>query len=80
MRTENSSSTSSQAVSYFFKIAVGVRQECLLSPIQFNLFLEKVMQETLYDHHSSISIGRRPMCNVQFGDDIDLMVSSNSEL
>ncbi|PIK48870.1 putative melanophilin [Apostichopus japonicus] len=30
------------------------------------------MQETLQDHHSSISIGGRPICNLRFADDIDL--------
>ena len=38
------------------------------------------MQETLLDHHSSISIDGRPICNLRFADDIDLMGSSNSEL
>ena len=41
----------------FFKTTVGVCQGCLLSLILFNLFLEKIMQETLHDHHTSISIG-----------------------
>jgi hypothetical protein len=31
------------------------------------------MQETLQDHHTSISIGGRPICNLRFADDIDLM-------
>ena len=31
----------------FFKTTVSVSQECLLSPIFFNLFLENIKQETL---------------------------------
>ena len=50
------------------------------SSILFNLFLEKIMQERLHDHHISISIGGRSTCNLQFADDIDLMGSSNGEL
>ena len=34
----------------FFKTTVGVHQGCLLSTIHFNLFLEKIMQETLPPH------------------------------
>ena len=46
----------------------------------FNLFLEKTMQETLHDCHTSISIGGRPMCNLGFADDIDLIGGSSGEL
>ena len=38
------------------------------------------MQKTLHDHHTSISIGGRPICNLLFADDIDLMGGSSSEL
>ena len=64
----------------FFKTTVGVCQGCLLSPILFNLFLEKIMQETPHDHHASIPIDGRPIYNLRFADDINLMGSSNSEL
>lgn len=64
----------------FFQTTVGVRQGCLLSPVLFNIYLEKIMQDTLRDHHTSISIGGRPLCNLRFADDIDLMAGSNNEL
>ena len=38
------------------------------------------MQETLRDHHTSISIGGGPICNLRFADDIDLTGGSNGEL
>ena len=48
--------------------------------ILFNLLLEKIMQEILHDHHTSISIGGGPICNLRFADDIDLMNGSYGEL
>ena len=44
------------------------------------MFLEKIMQETLHDHHTSISIVRRPIWNLRFADDKDLTVGSKGEL
>ena len=38
------------------------------------------MLEILHDHHTSISIGGRPIYNLRFADDIDLMTGSNGEL
>ena len=38
------------------------------------------MQETLSDHHTSLSIGGRHIGNLRFYDDIDLMGGSNGEL
>ena len=64
----------------FFPTTVGVRQGCLLSPVLFNLFLEQIMLDTLEDRQTSISIGGRPVCNLRFADDIDLMGSSKEDL
>ena len=61
------------------RTTVGVCQGCLLSPILFNLFLEKIMRATLHNHHTSISISGRPMCSLRFTDDIDLLGGSNGE-
>ena len=38
------------------------------------------MQETLHDHNTSVSIGGRPICNLRFADDIDLMGGSICKL
>ena len=62
------------------KTTVGVRQGCLLSPILFNLFLRKIIQETLHDHYTSLSIGGRPICNLRLADDMDLIGGSSGEL
>ena len=37
-------------------------------------------EDTLYDHHTSISICGKPTCDLRFTDDIDLMGDSNGEL
>ena len=55
----------------FFETTVDVHQGCLLSPTLFNLCRERVMQETVHDHHTSISIGGRLICDLRFADDID---------
>ena len=54
--------------------------KCPSGMLMLNLFLEKIMQETLNGHHTSISIGGRPMCNLLFASDIDLLGGSNGEL
>ena len=53
-----------------FRTAVGVRQGCLLSPTIFNIFLTRIVCETLDDHEGSVSIGGRLITNFRFADDI----------
>lgn len=58
----------------FFHTTAGVRPSHMLFIIS-----EKIMRESLHDHHTSISIGGRTICNVRFADDIDLITGTNSE-
>lgn len=58
----------------FFHTTAGVRPSHMLF-----IILEKIMRESLHDHHTSISIGGRTICNVRFADDIDLITGTNSE-
>ena len=50
----------------------------LTHPVQ--LVPEKIMQETLHDHHTAIYIGGRPICNLRFADDIDLIQDLTNRL
>ena len=55
----------------WFRMTVGVRQGCLLSPTLFNVFLERIMTEALEDHIGMVSIRGRTITNLYFADDID---------
>ena len=62
------------------RITVGVRKVCLLSPILFNIFLERIMTNALEEHGGKASIGVRNITNLQFADDIDALAEEEQEL
>ena len=66
----------------WFKSSVGVRQDCILSPTLFNLFLERLMTEAIedFDAEAGISCGGVRVTNLRFADDIDLVGKSQREL
>ena len=63
-----------------FKTTVGVRQECLLSHVLFNVLFEDIMAGIQDEHIFTISIGSRNIFNLRFADDINLIAGSNYEL
>ena len=63
----------------WFRTTVGVRQECLLSPTFFNIFLERIIYEALDDHGGSVIIGGRPITNFRFADYIVVNAEEEEE-
>ena len=64
----------------WFQTTAGVRQGCQLSPILFNIFLERIMTDALEDHECTVSIGGRTITNLRFADDIDCLAGEKKEL
>ena len=63
----------------WFRTTVEVQQRCLLSPILFNIFLERIMYEVLDGHESSVSIGGRLITNFRFADYIVVNAEEEEE-
>ena len=61
------------SVGEWFRTTIEVRQGCLLSPTLFNLYLERIMTE-------SVSVGGTTIANLQFADDIDALAGKEEEL
>ena len=64
----------------WFRTTAGVRQECLLSPTLFNIFLERIMTDVLEDHEGTVSIGGRTITDLRFADDIDGLAGEEEDL
>ena len=68
------------SIGEWFRITVGVRQGCLLSPTLFNIFLERIMSDAFEEHAGNVSIGDRNITNLRFADDIDVLAEKEQEL
>ena len=61
----------------WFQIGKGIRQDCILSPCLFNLYVEYTMWNArLDDSQSGIEITRRNISNLSYADDTTLMAES----
>ena len=61
----------------WFRITVGVRKGCILSPTLFNIFLERIMSD---EHDGKVSIGGRNITNLRFANDKDALAEEEQEL
>ena len=68
------------SIGEWFRTTVGVRQGYLLSPILFNIFLERIMTVALEQHEGTVSIGGRTITNLRIADDIVGLAGEEQEL
>ena len=61
-------------------IGQGVRQGCLISPILFSLYAEKMMFEAFDDCELGIRIGGSRTRDVRFADDQAMIANNEAEL
>ena len=63
-----------------FRLCKGVRQGCILSPILFNIYAERIIRDIFDDWHGGISFGGRKVTNLRYADDTTILASSKREL
>ena len=61
-------------------IGKGVRQGCILSPLLFNIYAEKIMREALDKWDKGIGIGGRKVSNLRYADDTTLIAGNREDL
>ncbi|KAL1446569.1 hypothetical protein WDU94_003622 [Cyamophila willieti] len=63
-----------------FNIEKGVRQGCLISPILFNIYVEKIIEKALGMENKGFTINGRIVNNLRYADDTLIIAKSKNEL
>ena len=69
-----------KTLSEWFRVDIGVRQGCVLSPYLFNILAEIVTRETLDGFQGGLQTGGRIIMNCWYADDTILLATSKAEL
>lgn len=63
-----------------FNIAKGVRQGCVLSPMLFNVYVEKIFQLALDSVATGIKVNGKPINNIRYADDTAILANNLEDL
>ncbi|KAI5700378.1 hypothetical protein M8J77_008043 [Diaphorina citri] len=67
-------------ISNTFNVKKGVRQGCIISPILFNIFVEKIIAESIEKEERGLKINGEVINNLRYADDTLLLATSKSDL
>ena len=63
-----------------FDIGKGGRQSCILSPLLFNIYAEKIIRKALDKWEGGIGIGGRVETNLRYADDTTVIAGTKEDL
>ena len=67
-------------VSQWFEIRQGVRQGCVLSPVLFNIFMDKVMREAMESWRGGVQMLNTQAKGLLFADDVAVTAEKEEDL
>ncbi|XP_071653567.1 uncharacterized protein [Temnothorax longispinosus] len=74
LKLSNGSQTNS------IRIAKGVRQECILSPLLFNIYVERIFRLALEEQAAGIKVNGIPINNLRYADDTAILAENIQDL
>ena len=67
-------------VTQWFEIRQGVRQGCVLSPVLFNIFMDKVMREAMKSWRGGVQMLNTQAKGLLFADDVAVTAEKEEDL